>query len=107
MYRPVVKFRNIEKNVLQAVQSEQDDAEDKSLSDSDSDDDDTDSEADIHDKRPPPRALTFEIDPDVDITSQALRDMISTDQSVGQSSQAQSAPANSSDTSGTVPDWDW
>ena len=103
MYRPVVKFRNIDKNILRAVQSEQSDAEDNDLSDSDNDDD-TDSEADINDERPPPRALAFEIDPDIDITSQALRDMISTDQIVGQSSHVQSAPANSSD---MAPDWDW
>jgi len=104
VYRPVVKFRNIDKNVLRAVQSEQSDAEDNDLSDSDNDDDDTDSEADINDERPPPRALAFKIDPDIDITLQALQDMISTYQSVGQSSQVQSAPANGSD---MVPDWDW
>jgi hypothetical protein len=106
VYRPVVKFRNMDKNVLRAVQAEQSNVEDKNLSDSDSDTDDTDNKADVNDKRPP-HALTFEIDPDVDITLQALRDMILTDQSVGHSSQVQSAPANSSDTSGTVPDWDW
>jgi hypothetical protein len=105
VYQPVVKFRNMDKNVLQAVQSEQSNAEDKNLSDSDSDN--TDNEADVNDERPPPRALTFEIDPDVDITLQALRDMVSTDESVGHSSQVQSAPANSSDTSGTIPDWYW
>jgi hypothetical protein len=104
-YQLVVKFQNMDKNVLRAVQSEQSNVEDKNMSDSDSDD--TDNKADVNDERPPPRALTFEIYPDVDITLQALQDMISTDQSVGHSSQVQSAPANSSDTLGTVPDWDW
>ena len=47
-YRPVVKFRNMDKNVLRTVQSEQSNAEDKNLSDSDSDD--TDNEADVNDE---------------------------------------------------------
>jgi hypothetical protein len=48
VYQPVVKFRNMDKNVLQAVQSEQSNAEDKNLSDSDSDN--TDNEADVNDE---------------------------------------------------------
>jgi hypothetical protein len=80
----VVKFWNIEGGVLQAVQSEQDDAEDKDLSDVDSDSEDEGGDGNGDEMAPPPRTITFEIDRDIDITSQALRDMVLTEYSVCQ-----------------------
>jgi hypothetical protein len=95
VYRPVVKFRNIEESVLRAVQSEQDDAKDRDLSDVDSDSEDEGGDANGDEMALPPRAITFEIDPDIDITSQALQDMVLTEHSVRQSaSPPQPASAN-------------
>jgi hypothetical protein len=113
VYRPVVKFRNIEESVLRAVQSEQDDAEDRDLSDVDSDSEDEGGDVNGDEMAPPPRAITFEIDPDIDITSQALRDMVSTEHSVGQSaSPPQPASANhgiseAREASSVRPNWNW
>ncbi|KAG2098708.1 uncharacterized protein F5147DRAFT_655991 [Suillus discolor] len=83
-YRPVVKFRNIEESVLQAVQTGS--ADDVSVTDIDgiADSDDEDGaedellESEI-DGRQPAQAVAFEIHPDIDINSKALKDMVSTD----------------------------
>jgi hypothetical protein len=60
-----VKFPNIEESMLCAVQDEQDDAEDRELSDTESDGGGSNSEANMNDTRPPPWPLTFEIDPHI------------------------------------------
>ncbi|KAG2079898.1 ribonuclease H-like domain-containing protein [Suillus cothurnatus] len=83
-YRPVVKFRNIEESMLQAVQTGS--ADDESVADidgvADSDNEDEaedkllESEIDEHQ---PAQAVAFEIHPDIDINSKALKDMVSTD----------------------------
>jgi hypothetical protein len=83
-YRPVVKFQNIEESVLQAVQTGS--ADDESVadidrvSDSDNEDEAEDKllESEI-DERQPAQAVAFEIHPDIDINSKALKDMVSTD----------------------------
>jgi hypothetical protein len=102
-----VKFRNIEESVLRAVQCERDDVEDRELSDTESDGDDSDSEADMNDTQPPPRALTFKIDPHIDITSPALRDMVATEQCIVQLALAFFPCVNTAETSNAEPDWEW
>ena len=109
VYLPVVKFRNIEESVLHAVQSKDDDEEDKELSDDESASEGEDSKP-HWDEILPPRAPTFEVDRDIDMTSQALRDMVSTEHSVGPSVHPQCTPSDVREaprTSGAQPDWDW
>ncbi|KAG1884568.1 hypothetical protein F4604DRAFT_1731111 [Suillus subluteus] len=84
-YRPVVKFRNIEESVLRTVQTGHADNESEStpgidgMPDSDDEDggDDGLLESGI-DERQPAQAAAFEIHPEIDIDSKALKDMVST-----------------------------
>ena len=57
----------------------------------------------------PPRAITFEIDDDVDITSHALRDMVTVDHLVKQSAAPQTSAGshNIQEKISAQPDWDW
>ena len=108
-YRLVVKFQNIEESVLHAIQSKDDEEEEKKLSDDESDSEGEDSEP-HWDEILLPRALTFEVDHDIDMTSQALRDMVSTEHSVGPSVHSQSTSSDVREaprTSSAQPDWDW
>lgn len=83
-YCPVIKFRNIEESVLQAVQTGSADDESvadiNGVADSDNEDEAEDKllESEI-DERQPAQAVAFEIHPDIDINSKALKDMVSTD----------------------------
>jgi hypothetical protein len=83
-YRPVVKFWNIKESVLQAVQTGS--ADDESVADidgvadSDNEDEAEDKLLELEiDERQPAQAVAFEIHPDIDINSKALKDMVSTD----------------------------
>ncbi|KAG1891136.1 ribonuclease H-like domain-containing protein [Suillus subluteus] len=84
-YRPVVKFQNIEESVLRTVQTGHADNESEStpgidgMPDSDDEDggDDGLLESGI-DERQPAQAAAFEIHPEIDIDSKALKDMVST-----------------------------
>ena len=73
IYWPMVKFQYLEESVLHAIQTDKDAIEDRTL-DSDSEDEGI-NEDDLD--MPPPPAIVFEIDPNIDITSQALWDMVS------------------------------
>jgi hypothetical protein len=83
-YRPVVNFRNIQDSALCAVQTGS--ADDELLPDVDGladldnedepDDEPLESEMDA---RQPAQDVAFEIHPDIDINSKALKDMVSTD----------------------------
>ncbi|KAG1741985.1 hypothetical protein EDB19DRAFT_2021901 [Suillus lakei] len=83
-YCPVIKFWNIKESVLQAVQTGSTD--DESVPDVDrivnlDDEDEAEDElleSEI-DRRQPAQAVAFEIHPDIDINSKALKDMVSTD----------------------------
>ena len=92
---------------------QQDDAEDKDLSDVDSNSEDEGGNVNGDEMAPPPWAITFKIDPDIDITSQALWDMVSTEHSVGQSaSPPPPASANhgiseAHEASSVWPNWNW
>ena len=57
-----------------------------------------------------PCTHTFKVDCDIDITSQVLRDMVSTEHSVGPLIPLQCTSFNvreAPETSGAQPDWDW
>ena len=85
--RPVVKFRDISKTVLDSVQIEgpreadsadKDDDSDSDLDNEDSDEVDKDRTSAMSENTLP-QHLTFEIDADIDIDSPTLWDMVSTE----------------------------
>ena len=80
---------------------------DRELTDTESDGDDSDREANMNDTQPPLRALTFMIDPHIDITSLALQDMVATEQYIVQSSLAFFPCVNTAETSNAELDWEW
>ena len=85
------------------------DEEEKELSDDESDSESEDSEP-HWDEILLPHAPTFEVDRDIDMTSQALQDMVSTEHSVGPSVHLQSTSSDVHEaprTSSVQPDWDW
>jgi len=88
------------------VQLERDDSEgnDSMNAESDSKSEDINLDAPL-----PPRAITFEIDDDVDITSHALHDIVTVDHSVKQSAapQASAGSRNIQEKISAQPDWDW
>jgi hypothetical protein len=55
----------------------------------------------------PPQALAFEIDPDIDINSQALIDMVSTNPNVVEAVPQLLPPAMAPETFTVDPNWDW
>jgi hypothetical protein len=55
----------------------------------------------------PPQALAFEIDPDIDINSQALIDMVSTNPNVVEAVPQLFTPAMAPETFTVDPNWDW
>ncbi|KAK7041309.1 ribonuclease H-like domain-containing protein [Favolaschia claudopus] len=82
-YRPVVKFRNIDKKLLETVRSRR-----AVSSESDSESDDEDTEIRPEDETPvtaqpasrrPPPVFIFDIDPDLNIAAPALLDLLSVD----------------------------
>ncbi|KAG2116350.1 hypothetical protein BD769DRAFT_1778182 [Suillus cothurnatus] len=114
-YCPVVKFRNIEESVLQAVQTGSTDDESVAdidrVADSDNEDEAEDKllESEI-DEHQPAQAVAFEIHPDIDINSKALKDMVSTDpvsvvSTVGLSSMLESPQAAMMVTDDGDADW--
>jgi hypothetical protein len=54
-----------------------------------------------------PQALAFEIDPDIDINSQALIDMVSTNPNVVEAVPQLFTPAMAPETFTVDPNWDW
>jgi hypothetical protein len=107
-YRPVVKFRNIEKSVLQAIQTGG--ADDGLMPDVDVESDNED-EADNEPLGPgmdEGEPVAFEIDPDIDINSRALKDMVSIDPvSINLSLVSSRQPATTTATIDPVVDWNW
>lgn len=107
----MVKFRNIEEGVLRAVQLG--DEDNKTLPDADDtdsgDEDEGDDEREVEmDEGQAAQAVTFEIDPDIDINSKALKDMVATDKTSINSSPLPLPPtAATTEASNTTPDWDW
>ena len=93
VYCLVVKFWNIEESILHVVQSKDDYGEEKEFSDDESDSEGEDSEP-CWDEILPPQAPTFKVDCGIDITSQALWDMVSTEHSVGPSAPPQCTSSN-------------
>jgi hypothetical protein len=91
------------------VQLERDDSEGKDSIDAESDSE-SEGDEDINLDAPlPPRAITFKIDADIDITSHALRDMVAVDHSVKQSAAPQTSTRSRSiqEKTSAQPDWDW
>ena len=89
---------------------EQDDTEDKDLSDAEFNSEDEGDDIDL-DTPIPLHGITFEINTDINITSQALRDMVATEHSVQMSAAPQpSAPTkacNDQEKVAAQPDWNW
>ena len=110
-YRPAVKFRNIDAKVLLAVQSGND--SETTPNEPDMDGLDSDDEADEgmdadKDSDQPAQPLSFEIiDPDIDINSPALKDMISMDPIAHETPLQPSSHSKAVDTSNVEPDWNW
>ena len=111
MYRPVVKFRNINPDVLKEVQEDETDSELGSGSDSEESDTESalPSQATVSSSRQP-KLLDFEVDIDVDLNSPFLRDLVS-DEPVVSEEAPESQPTSS--TADTVTpdteevDWDF
>ncbi|KAJ7352568.1 hypothetical protein DFH08DRAFT_957360 [Mycena albidolilacea] len=109
-YRPVVKFRNIDKSVLEVIQNR-----DKVAS-GDSDEENTVDPEDVEDAAfpasiplPPALDLSFVVDPDINIAAPALFDLVAPPSSIDTSTilkQTTSAtPAAREDIQDV--DWDW
>jgi hypothetical protein len=81
VYRPAVKFRNIEESVLQSIQGQGSADGNVSGTEADSDDDsdrDLDDDDSVASAPVIPEASAFAIDADIDIDAQPLKDMVST-----------------------------
>lgn len=113
LLRATVKFRNIDANILLAVQSgnNSDTAPNESDADGlDSDDEKTNDGLNGRmdtDKDEPAQPHSFEIDPDIDINSPALKDMISMDPIAHETPLQPSSHSKTVDTSSREPDWNW
>jgi hypothetical protein len=92
-------------NVLRAVQSGDSTAANESEADGGLESDD-DNEVMDTDEDQPAQPIVFEIDPDIDINSLALKDMVSTDPIARESAQPSACP-RAADTSNKEPDWNW
>ncbi len=110
--RPVVKFRNIDEGVLQAIQM----GEKQSLEDeAPSDEDESGSGSDDENERgtnlpvpPPPEAFSFEVDSDIDIDSVGLRDMVAIESVVREEAQPPLAPQRPlNPPQHAAPNWNW
>jgi hypothetical protein len=104
-----VKFRNIDANTLQTLQTGGDHcSEDHHVSDVDAEsEDDGDDKLDADAASPPPEAEVFEIDPDIDINSKALRDMVSVDPVVCEVQPQEGSVAMASQAPAGRLNWDW
>jgi hypothetical protein len=106
-YQPVVKFQNIDENVLHTVQSGDSTATNKSEVDGGLERDNKEQEEVMDtDKDQSAQPIVFEIDPNVDINSSALKDMVSTDPIARESAQPSAQP-RARDTSNKESDWNW
>jgi hypothetical protein len=101
-------------NVLRAVQSgnNNDDSDiapnESNMDGLDSDDEAADEDHMDTDEGQPAQPLAFQIDPDIDINSPALKDMISMDPIVSHETPLQpSSHLKAADTSNMEPDWNW
>ena len=107
----MVKFQNIDANVLLAVQSGNDNDTAPNESDMDGLDSDDEAANDGLDKGmdtdQPAQPLSFEIDPNIDINSPALKDMISVDPIAHETPLQPSSHSKAIDTSNMEPDWNW
>ncbi|KAJ7897858.1 hypothetical protein B0H14DRAFT_3581422 [Mycena olivaceomarginata] len=115
-YRPVVKFRNIDKSVLEVIQNCDKAASGDSDEDEDEDEEDAVDPEDVEDAAfpasiplPPAFNLSFVVDPDINITVPALLDLIAPESSIDTSTipkQTASATPTAREDVQDV-DWDW
>ncbi|KAK0443131.1 uncharacterized protein EV420DRAFT_1577094 [Desarmillaria tabescens] len=108
--RPAVKFREIQKDVLEKIQSntkksgtsEESDAESETDDDSDDDDDAVSGNTTVE----APREKEFKIDPDIDLASPSLLDLVSSEPVVEVSS-LDKVPVSSLSDMDDLEDVDW
>ena len=106
-YQPAVKFCCIKENVLQAIQMGNDCKSESDDKDSELERD-SDVEASTNIAGPLPiQATIFKIDPDIDITSEALSDMVSVDPVVREQAQPQQGTLKRVPQTDEAPDWNW
>jgi hypothetical protein len=111
--RPAVKFRNIDENALQIVQTgDQGVSDDGGLSEhgdepgSDSESED-ETETNVASGTAPPQAIAFEIDTEIDINSTALRDMVAVEPVVREEVRPQKETPKVMQRVTVAPNWNW
>ena len=109
-YRAAVKFRDLEKSVLNAIQLGDGNDETVAKDGEDDGDSDTDEETEIDTGSVTisgTLSVAFEIDPDINIDSQGFIDMVSMDQTIREGPLHRRATVNEPPTAKIAPDWNW